>query len=147
MLGGMTFTDLPGNIRELSLGDPVLAADVVDLCCFEDARERGALAVLICDTEGRMVQPVLVDDIPWRCSADDRLHLITNLLEAAAKFDGSVVTAFARIGNLITDVDRAWHQDVVEGCRRTGVRLLGTYVAAPGRVVRLPDPTPLAAVG
>lgn len=147
MLCRMTFQDLPSNIRDLSLDDPVLAADVVDLCCFSDARENGAIAVLICDTEGRMVQPVLVDDIPWRCSAEDRMQVMTNLLTAAAMFDGSAVIAFARIGNLITDVDRVWHQSVVDGCRRTGVRLLGTYVAAPTRVVRLPDPRHLAAVG
>ncbi|WP_154674273.1 hypothetical protein [Nakamurella lactea] len=143
----MTFRDLPDNIRDLSLDDPVLAADVVDLFCCEDVRNDGALAVLICDSAGRMVQPVLVDEMQWACPAQDRMVMAANLLTATAMFDGSLIVAFARAGSLVTDTDRAWHQTFVDASRGVGARLLGTYVAAPGRVVRLPDPEFLAAVG
>lgn len=144
MLGGMSFQDLPSNVRELSLEDPVLAADVVDLCCFEDARERGAIAVLTCDAKGRMVQPVLVDEIAWQCPDPDRARLVDLLLEPARMLGGSLVIAFGRSGTLVTDIDRRWHQSVLDGCLAAGVRLLGAYVAAPDRVVRLPDPGRLA---
>lgn len=136
----MTFADLPPNLRQLSLRDPVLAADVVDLCCLEDARQRGALVALICDADGRMLQPVLLDEIPWGAAAPERMLTFEVLLEAAAEFDGTLVIAFARIGGQITDTDRRWHQSAIEACGSDGSLLLGTYIASPSRVIRLPDP-------
>lgn len=133
------------NIRELSLEDPVLAARVVDLCCFEDARERGALVVLVCDAGGLMVHPLLVDEVPWSCERPVAAKTLKVFLNVAETLGGALVIALARPAALVTDTDRRWHQMIIEECRDAEVRLFGVYVATPNRVVRLPDPNLSAA--
>ena len=39
---------------------------------------------------------------------------------------------------LLTDTDRAWHQALIEVCRRHGVPLLGTFLATPAAVRPFP---------
>jgi len=138
--------DLPRNIRELSVTDPGDAAALVDLCCFESARDAGSLTVLICDRSGHLVQPVCIDDFPRRCPPAARDALFAPLMEIARELNGGLVVAVGKPGGLIDDDDRQWHQTAIEECRRAGVSLFGMFVATPERVVRLPDPDPLPAV-
>jgi hypothetical protein len=142
----MSHHDLLQNIRELSVQDPVVAADIIDLCCFSSARTAGSLTVLICDSGGRLIQPVRIDDVPRRCPpAAASRALFAPLLQFADELNGGLVVAVGRPGGLIDDDDRRWHQIAIEECRRAGVRLFGMFVATPDRVVRLPDPDPLPA--
>jgi hypothetical protein len=141
----MSHRDLPRNIRELSVTDPADAADLVDLCCFESARDAGSLTVLICDSGGHLVQPVCIDDVPRRCPPAACQALFAPLLQIAGEVNGGLVVALGKAGGLIDDDDRRWHQIAINECRGAGVRLFGMFVATPDRVVRLPDPDPAPA--
>lgn len=138
----MSHHNLPQNIRELSLEDPVLAADVVDLCCFERDRAGGSLTVLICDSGGRMVQPVCIGQLPRRPSAD-AAALFAPLIGLAGDLDGGLLIAIGKPRGPVNDDDRRWHQLAIDECQRGGVRLIGGYVATLTRITRLPDPDQL----
>ena len=60
MMCRMTFHDLPGDIRERSLADPVLAADLLDLFGCRPAGRR--LAVIMCDDDRRPLNPIVIGD-------------------------------------------------------------------------------------
>ena len=57
----MSFDDLPDNWPELPLTDQRLLADVLDLVVSEQSRRDGALYVLLCDEQARLVQPIAID--------------------------------------------------------------------------------------
>lgn len=136
----MSHHRLPDNIRELSVEDPAIAADLVDLCCFESDRARGCLTVLICDSGGRMIQPVTIGDVPRRCPAGAGAALFDPLLELASDLGGGLVVIIGKPGGRVDDDDRHWHQAAIEQCRRAEVRLFGCYLATQTRIIRLPDP-------
>ena len=53
----------------------------------------------------------------------------------------SLLFARGRTGSAApTDLDRAWHQRIIDICRIHRIRLLGAFVATPGAVVPLPAP-------
>ncbi|MGI8417467.1 MAG: hypothetical protein ACR2P2_14935 [Nakamurella sp.] len=139
----MSHHNLPQNIRELSLDDQALAADVVDLCCFERDRATGSLTVLICDSGGRMVQPVCIGQVPRRPAAADAGTLFAPLIGLAGELDGGLLVAVGKPAGPIDDDDRRWHQLAIDECRHGGVRLIGAYVATLSAVTRLPDPDQL----
>jgi len=53
----MTFDDLPADWPTRPITDPALFLDVVDLCVSEHHRAAGAVYVLLCDPQARLVQP------------------------------------------------------------------------------------------
>lgn len=141
-LVSMSFEDLPPDWKDRPLSDPRLAADVVDLFVRDDDRLTGSVAVLLCDTEHRLLQPVLVtmdtDPVPL---ADKRLvvqrftEIVTHGLGAA------LVLAVARPkGAYVTDGDREWHETAIRGCRESGVELLGVFVVTRHTVREVVDP-------
>lgn len=136
----MSHHRLPENIRELSVEDPAIAADLVDLCCFESDRARGCLTVLICDSGGRMIQPVSIGEVPRRCPPGGGPALFGPLLELAADLGGGLVVSIGKPRGRVDDDDRQWHQTAIEQCRRADVRLFGCYLATLTRIIRLPDP-------
>lgn len=141
-LSGMTFSDLPPDVRDRSLVDPRIAADLVDACCMPSDRMSGALTVLVTDDRHRMVQPFTVSGVPRRCAPDDGELVFGPLLALAAEFSGAVVVAVGKPSGRVDDDDRAWHQVAVEACREAEVPLLGFYLAAGSHITRLPDPVP-----
>jgi hypothetical protein len=60
----MTFEDLPNDWSDRPLTDPALLSDVLDLVVFEKDRAAGAVSFLLCDDEGRLVQPVTIGELP-----------------------------------------------------------------------------------
>lgn len=136
----MSIHDLPSNLHELSLDhDKELTADVVDLFCPVDARRDGALAILICDDGGRLVQPIIIDGPPVQMDQHE-VRLMLEHTVGVAGAGSSTILAICRPGGMITDADRRWHGLVIDRCRALGIRLIGTYVATPEHVLRLPDP-------
>ena len=61
MMLRMSFDDLPDNWPELPLTDQRLLADVLDLVVSEQSRRDGALYVLLCDENARLLQPIAID--------------------------------------------------------------------------------------
>ena len=122
----MGFDDLPDDWSERPLTDPHLVRDVLDLVVFDKDRRAGALSILICDEEGRLVQPVTITEIP-EVSQADRVRCLSNLVNAIDR-KGSLLFALARPDGLsITDTDMAWLRAAESACGQD-VRLLGLYV-------------------
>lgn len=136
----MTYHDVPKNVSELSLDDDkTLAADVVDLCCPPDARRTGALTILICDDEGRLLQPVVIDQVPHHVDASAGARILQHVLQVPGP-NSSAIVAICRPGAFTTDNDRAWQVLAVEQCLALGVRLIGTYVVTPDQIMQMPEP-------
>lgn len=136
----MTFHDVPKNLSELSLDDDqALAADVVDLFCPADARRNGALTILICDDDGRLLQPVVIDQIPHHVDTAAGAHVLQHILQGPGP-GSSAIVAICRPGAFTTDNDRRWQVLAVEQCLALGVRLIGTYVVTPDQVMQMPEP-------
>jgi len=123
----MGFTDLPDDWSDRPLTEPRLVADVLDLVVSERDRREGALALLMCDDEGRLVQPVVISDLEPAATEDDRCEALT-VFTSAISGCGSILVAVARRDGLsITDDDRVW----ARAARRAGggeVRLLGVHL-------------------
>lgn len=132
--------ELPEALSELPLDDPETQSDVVDLLLSVEDRRSGALALLVCDSAHRPVQPVVVADIPEEAEPQRLVALLDLLFPMLAEDEGSVLFARGRRrGPSPTDLDRSWHQAVIDAARRHGVRLLGFHVATPAGVVALPE--------
>jgi hypothetical protein len=126
----MAFTDLPANAPELAVSDPAYTADFLDLVVSERDRQRGALALLICDDDDRMLVPVVVGDLPPDITDEDRQRTVTRVL-ATMEGRGSVLVAVARRAGLdIRAEDRAWLRAAARACAG-GPRLLGVHVITP----------------
>lgn len=135
----MSYRDLPPDVRHVSLADPVVAADVVDLFVGLEARVRGCLGFMLCDAEDHGVTPVVIDEVGPDADPGSVVPFLEHLTEILQETNGSVLFARGRPGGvLLTDADRAWHQCVIDACQASGVRLLGAYLAIPSAVRPLP---------
>ncbi|MFC7488730.1 hypothetical protein ACOCJ7_07430 [Knoellia sp. CPCC 206453] len=133
----MTFDDLPPDLRDLSLDDPTLRADVVDLFVGAFDRVDGCFAVVLLDDEHRIVQPVLITEMGEADPSALAVPLRLLLTEARPP---AIIGALGRPGSaLFTDTDRACHQVLVDLCRELDIELLGAYVATDNLVRELPD--------
>lgn len=133
----MTFEDLPKNLRDLSLDDPVLRADAVDLFVGYFDRADGCLAIVLLDEGHRVAQPVLITELGEADPPSLVAPLRALLSEARPP---AIVGALGRGGSpLFTDNDRACHQVLVDVCRELDVELIGAYVATDNTVRELPD--------
>ena len=122
----MGFDDLPADWSDRPLTDPRLVRDVLDLMVFDKDRRAGALSILICDEEARLIQPLTVTDIPEVAQAE-RVRCIGNLVEAIGR-KGSLLLALARPDGLsIRESDTAWLRAAETACG-DDVRFLGLYV-------------------
>ena len=138
----MTFLDLPPGWPARSLRDLRLAADVVDLVVRDSDRASGCLALLLCDDDGRMIEPVTVADVPLGAAADERDAFFDAFLGHLGRSLGSVVFVVGRPGGLaLTDDTRDWHESAVQAARGEGVELIATYLATGEGVVLLPTLT------
>ncbi|WP_295702684.1 hypothetical protein [Lapillicoccus sp.] len=138
----MSFDDLPDDWKSRPLTDPRLAADVVDLFVRDDDRRAGAVAVLVCDDEHRLLQPVVVtmdaDPVPLV----DKQLVVERFTELVGHGLGSsLILAVARPrGAFLTDGDREWHEVAIRGCREAGIDLLGLFVVTRHTVREVVDP-------
>ena len=62
----MDYASLPPDWPTRPLTDPEIAAAVVDLCTPVRDRHSSMLGMLLCHPNGRLMQPVLVTDVPRR---------------------------------------------------------------------------------
>lgn len=137
----MSFQDLPPDIRDRSLTDPRLAADVIDLIIGDEARARGSVGLMLCDDADRGLQPVVLTDVPENASSDGLRQLLELLLPVVAEDRGSVLVGRGRRRGIApNDLDREWHQLAIDACAAAGVRLLGFHLATRDGVFPLPEP-------
>ena len=137
----MTFKDLPPDIRNLSLTDARLAGDVIDLIIGDDARSRGSIGLMLCDGQDRGIQPVVLADVPADAECTVLRQLLDLFLPAVAEEGGSVLVGRGRRGGgAPNDLDREWHQQAIDCCAASGVRLLGFHLATSEGVFALPGP-------
>lgn len=129
---GMTFEDLPPDIRSLPLTDPRLAADVIDLIISDRDRAGGCVGIMVCDAEHRGVLPIVLSEASEDARVTDFARLLELLLPLVVEQRGSLVIGRGHPrGHRPTDGDRAWHQQAIDSCRAEGVRLLGFHLATP----------------
>lgn len=133
MLGRMSFQDLPQHWPSLSLRNPHVAADVVDLIVSDRDRSRNSLSLLLCDDLGRLVQPITLNDVTWGCPEPKRhrpFDMLGELL-AADPFIAvaGVVLAIGHRQPRIRTSDREWARTGRGRLDRLGLDLFGSYVA------------------
>ena len=138
----MTFHDLPPGWPARSLRDLRLAADVVDLVVRDADRAAGCITLLLCDDEGRMIEPVTVADVPMGAKGGERAAFFDAFLGHLGRSLGSVVVAIGRpSGRGPTDDERAWHESAVQAARAEAVELVATFLATGDGVVLMPTLT------
>jgi hypothetical protein len=141
IMKGMSFEDLPPNVRELPLTDPRLAGDVIDLIVSEESRHHGSFGIMMCDDRDRGVKPILFSDKDEVVNLEGVTQLLRLVLPLVAEIDGAVLLGRGRRRGLQPDdTDRAWHQRAIDLCAEHGVRLLGFHVATRDGVFALPEP-------
>ncbi|MGH3716305.1 MAG: hypothetical protein ACRDT4_23020 [Micromonosporaceae bacterium] len=127
----MSFEDLADDWPQTPLTEPTHVADVLDLLVTDASRALGAIYVVLCDSQDRMLQPCAVDGPPAACDNDTREQMFRPFVEALATHEpnGAVLVALARPDGLeVTAEDRAWQQAAMRVCARAGIRLLGLHV-------------------
>lgn len=127
MMSPMSFDDLPDDWPQRPLSEPRFVADVLDLLVSEADRRAGALVVVMCDADGRVVQPVVVEDPDPDASEEERVRAIGVFVEAMGGC-GSLLVALARRDGLsIRPGDRCWDRAVRRACGAQA-RVLGVHV-------------------
>ena len=140
-MAAMTFEDLPPRANEIPLTNRRVAADVIDLIISDADRAAGCVAVMICDSEHRGIQPVVLHDVPHDADAGGFATLLDMLLPLVAENDGALLIGRGRPhGTSPNDTDRSWHQMAIDRCADQEVSLLGYYLATADGVFRLPEP-------
>lgn len=136
----MSFDDLPANANQLPLTGQ-LGADVIDLIILDEDRAAGCVGLMLCDSEDRAIQPVVLKDVPDDADPAEFATLLDLVLPLVAATDGSVIIGRGRPrGTRPTDSDRTWHEQAIRSCREHGVRLLGFHLATGDGVFPLPEP-------
>jgi hypothetical protein len=125
----MGFQDLADDDFHQPLTEPTLVANMLDLVVSAADRRMGAIAVLMCDDDGRLVQPAIVGELgPDQITEEDRERLVSVFVRGMGGH-GSLLLAIARRDGLsISPEDVAWCHTAVRVCGGGGVRLLGVYV-------------------
>jgi hypothetical protein len=124
----MSFEDLPDGWKQQPLTDPRFVADVLDLYVSDADRCAGALAVLMCDEQGRLLQPGIISDLDYDSSEVERGRMLGTFVTHLAEFFDSVMFALARADGLsVTDDDECWARAVQHACEGK-VRLLGFHL-------------------
>lgn len=131
----MTFKDLPPSWGDHPV-TPELLPDVVDLFVSEHDRVCGCLVLLLLDADHRLLQPIVVGDVPLHTGPTGGEEFFDQLAQMVSDDDGHVVVARGRRGGEDLTVD---DEDWRAACSRAfGERLVAMFVAAPGVVRRMP---------
>jgi hypothetical protein len=149
----MTFEDLPSDWPQRPVTDLTITADLLDLVVSERDRATGALGVLLCGRDERLLQPLVVEMPGYRLSAAERRRGFDNICavschlgeptgsdEAEAVNGGlGILFALARSGSpLVTSGDLRWRDTAEQSCQHYGVALLGTWLVTPEVIRPLP---------
>ncbi len=129
MMPDMTFEDLPDDWPRRPLTDPHLVADVLDLVVTDASRANGALYVLLCDPDDRLLQPIAIDAPDPQSGGEERERILRTVLSVAEDGvpGGSALIAIARRDGLsATPDDELWARSALAA--RGRFRLLGVHV-------------------
>ncbi|MCG6566856.1 hypothetical protein [Tessaracoccus sp. ZS01] len=122
----MSFHDLPQEWSALPLTDTTLAVDVVDLFLKDSDRRQNSALLLICDDEGHALQPVVIGDIDWYMTADERVGLFRLFEHLAVP---GVVVAVSAGRPIEPEVADRWLQTARAELAKHHVQLFGFYSA------------------
>jgi hypothetical protein len=126
----MNFENLPKNWDESPVDRPDRIADLLDLLVSESARDSGALLILICDRDGYLLAPCIVEEIPREPSAAECRQALSGFVQAI-RSEGracSVLLAVGRSDGLsVTEADQRWRVAAEELCG-DDIRLLGVHL-------------------
>ena len=145
----MTFEDLPADWPRRAVTDPEITADLLDLIVGDRDRAVGALGILLCSRDERLLQPVVVEAPDLQASAAERRQGFDNLCDAFCHLSESgadsgdaglgMLVAVARPGAaLATAEDLRWRDTAVQSCLDYGVALLGVWLVTPEVIRPLP---------
>ena len=126
----MTFRDLPKDIAQRPLINEKLVADLLDLLIGDRDRRDGCLLIVVCDNESRLVQPIVITEMPGRPDLQVIESAVAIVVASMVESepDGALLVALGRRSGLsITADDQAWVQAIERGCQGR-VRLLGVHV-------------------
>ena len=126
----VAFTDLPDDWPTRPLTEPQLVADVLDLLVSEADRAAGAILIALCDGERRLLQPMIIGELPARAASGDCADMVEPLLGelAAQGLAAAVLVALARPGDpTIGPGDQRWRAAVERACA-DGFELIGVHV-------------------
>ena len=130
----MGFTDLPEDWADRPLTDPRLVDDVLDLVVSDRDRHDGALGVLVCDEEHRLIMPIVIGELGEMRSEADRhtgLHNLVRAITTQATTEvgrpGIHLAIARRIGLSITSEDIRW-RDAAEAACGSALTLLGVHI-------------------
>lgn len=131
----MSFEDLPNEWPTLSLANSAIAVDVVDLFLKTSDRVHNSALLLVCDGDGRAMQPVVINDIDWYATADDRTRLFDFL--GHLPVPGVIMAVSARTP-VEPEVAQRWLQTARAELHKYNIELLGFYSADQHAVRALP---------
>ena len=148
----MSFEDLPRDWPQRPVTDPAITADLLDLIVTDRDRAAGALGILLCGRDDRLLQPVVVEAPDLSAHAAERRRGFDNICAALGHLgergpDGRVaglglLVALARPGPpLATAGDLRWRDTAQQSCRDHGVGLLGVWLVTPEVIRPLPART------
>ena len=78
----MSFEDLPADWPQRPVTDSEITADLLDLIVGDRDRAVGALGILLCGRDERLLQPVVVEAPDLQASAAERRQGFDNLCAA-----------------------------------------------------------------
>lgn len=136
--------DLRVRAQMPPLTDPEVAGAALEMFLEPDDRVAGGLAFLLCDRDGRLLQPILVDDVPEPVTTADRraaLQWAIGLCTMVGEdHQGplSLLLGVIRESGQVCDDDRDWHQVAIESCARAEVPLLGVHLVTLEGALALP---------
>jgi hypothetical protein len=145
----MSFEDLPADWPRRPVTDPEITADLLDLVVGDRDRAVGALGILLCRRDRRLLQPVVVEAPDLEASAAERRRGFDSLCAAfchlgepsAASADPGLgmLVALARPGPAVaTAGDLRWRDTAVQSGLDHGVALLGVWLVTPEVIRPLP---------
>lgn len=145
----MSFEDLPSDWPQRPVTDPAITADLLDLIVTDRDRAAGALAVLLCGRDDRLLQPIVVEAPKLQADAEERRQGFDNICAALGHLgepgaEGGtsgfgLLVALARPGPpLATAGDLGWRDTAQQSCRDYGVGLLGVWLVTPEVIWPLP---------
>lgn len=160
----MTFEDLPPDWPHRPVTDPAITADLLDLVVGDRDRTAGALGILLCGRDDRLLQPMVVGAPDLEANAAERrrgFDTICSALGPLGETGGersveknagrggetggpalSLLVAVARPGPaLATAADLRWRDTAERSCRDYGVGLLGVWLVTPNVIRPLPART------
>jgi hypothetical protein len=130
----MGFEDLPDDWPDRPLTDPQLLSDVLDLTVSNRDRVAGAIGVLVCDSDQRLLVPAVIGELDQMAPDAGRLEGLRNFVSAVVDGIGADAGALGlhfsiarRYGLSITPDDVRWRDAAIAACASRAT-LLGVHL-------------------